>query len=245
MRAEFAAEAQRCYLSALAHDPHNVEALSGLAVTCQYLVSNPWWGSPHAVAAAADLGGKAAALALSLAPGRADAHCVQGMLHSAAGRLDEAERAFRQALRVDQGLGIAHGYAGYNAAFRGRADATLPAIERAMQSDQNDRRHSIWLFFGGFAELLLGRSEMSIRLLQQSLERNPSYGSAQLFLTAALARAGRRNEAGATAARFRTQYPEYRADAFDRLWISRSGCAAYRAQMEPVCGEIRALGLAN
>ena len=32
-------------------------------------------------------------------------------------------------------------------------------FERAMRLDQTDRRHSIWFFFGGFAELLLGRTE--------------------------------------------------------------------------------------
>ena len=47
MRAELSAEAQRWYLTALASDPRNVEALTGLAVTCQHLVSNPWWAEPQ------------------------------------------------------------------------------------------------------------------------------------------------------------------------------------------------------
>jgi DNA-binding SARP family transcriptional activator/TolB-like protein len=81
-RAELSAEAQRWYLAALASDPRNVEALTGLARTCQHLVSNPWWGDPRAAVAASDLGREAAAIALSLAPGHADAHCVQGMLYS-------------------------------------------------------------------------------------------------------------------------------------------------------------------
>jgi DNA-binding SARP family transcriptional activator/TolB-like protein/Tfp pilus assembly protein PilF len=245
MRAELSAEAQQWFLMALANEPRNVEALTGLAVTCQHLVSNPWWGNPRSVAAAADLGQEAAALALSIAPRRAVAHCVQGMLYSAAGQLDEAAGALKQALTVDQGLGIAHGFAGYNAAFLGRADETLPAIERAMQSDRTDRRHGIWLFFGGFAELLLGDAEASIRLLQRSLGRNPSHGGAQLFLTAALSATGRRVEAAASAAKFRAQYPGYRTAVFEQLWISRSSCARYRAQIQPLFGEIRALGLAN
>src|SRR5215813_12574318 len=126
MRAELSAEAQRWFLTALAGDPRNSKALIGLAVTCQHLVSNPWWGDPRAVAAAADLGREAVTIALSLAPGNAIAHCVQGMLSSAAGQLDEAACAFKQALNVDQELGVAHGFAGYNAAFLGRANETLP-----------------------------------------------------------------------------------------------------------------------
>src|SRR5438105_3317871 len=140
---ELTAQAQTAYLTALAHDPRNVEALTGLALTCQHLVSNPWWGDPRTVAAASDLGREAVAIALDLAPGHAFARCIQGMLYSAAGQLELAARAFQQALAVDQTLAPAHGFAGYNAAILGRADETWPAIQQAMRFDQTDRRHSI------------------------------------------------------------------------------------------------------
>lgn len=207
LRPDHTAEAQRLFLAALADDLRNVEALVGLARTCQELVSNPWWGDP-AAAVASDIGREVIAIALDLAPGHADAHCVQGMLYSAAGELDEAGRAFDRALALDRGLAIAYGFAGYNAAFLGSPSDTLPAIERAMRLNRADRRHSIWFFFGGFAELLVGRTEASIALLEKSLERNRSYGSAQLFLMAALSLSGRSAEATAAAASFRQQYPD-------------------------------------
>jgi tetratricopeptide (TPR) repeat protein len=245
LRPDHTAEAQRLFLAALFDDPRNVEALVGLARTCQERVSNPWWGDPAATAIASDMGREVVALALDLAPGHADAHCVQGMLYSAAGELDEAVRAFDRALALDRGLAIAHGFAGYNAAFLGSASDTLPAIERAMRLNRADRRHSIWFFFGGFAELLVGRTEASIVLLQKSLERNRSYGSAQLFLMAALSLSGRPAEAAAAAASFRQQYPDCPADAFERLWLSRSGSATYRAQILPVFERIRELRAAT
>jgi tetratricopeptide (TPR) repeat protein len=158
------AEAQRWYLTALASDPRNVEALTGLAITCQHLVSNPWWAEPRVVATASDLGREAAAIAL---------------------------------------------------------------------------------FFGGFAELLRGRTETSISLLRKSLERNPSYGSAHLFLAAALSTIGQKKEATEAAARFRGLYPQHRTRAFEQLWLSRSGSAAYRAQIHPAFEKIRGLGLIN
>jgi TolB-like protein len=244
LRPDHTAEAQRLFLAALADDPRNVEALVGLARTYQELVSNPWWGDP-AAAVASDMGREVVAIALDLAPGHADAHCVQGMLYSAAGELDEAARAFDRALALDSGLAIAHGFAGYNAAFLGSASDTLPAIERAMRLDRADRRHSIWFFFGGFAELLVGRAEASIALLEKSLERNRSYGSAQLFLMAALSLSGRPTEAATAAASFRQQYPDCPATAFERLWLSRSGSATYRAQILPVFERIRGLGAAT
>jgi DNA-binding SARP family transcriptional activator/TolB-like protein len=242
---ELTSEAQRWYLAALAHEPRSAEALTGLATTCQHLVSNPWWGDPRTVAAASDLGREAVAIALDLAPGHAFARCIQGMLYSAAGQLELAARAFQQALAVDQTLAPAHGFAGYNAALLGRANETWPAIQQAMRFDQTDRRHSIWFFFAGFAEMLLGRTENAIALLQKSLERNASYGSAQLFLMAALSLIGREAEATETAASFRNQYPDYRTTTFEQLWLSRSGSSTYRAQIHPLFERIRTLGVAN
>ena len=243
LRAELSAQAQQWFLAVLARDPRNVEALVGLARTCQYLVSNPWWGDPRAAAAASDLGREAVAIALALAPGHAFAKCTQGMLCSAAGQLEEAAHAFEQALAMDHSLGLAHGFAGYNAALLGRASETLPAIERAMRLDPTDRRHSIWFFFGGFAELLLGRVEPAVALLEKSLERNPSYGSAQLFLMAALSLLQRPDDAARLAAAFRGQYPEYPANAFEQLWLSRSPSPPYRAQVQPLFEKIRSLGI--
>jgi DNA-binding SARP family transcriptional activator/TolB-like protein/Tfp pilus assembly protein PilF len=242
---ELTAEAQRWYLTALAQEPRNVEALTGLAQTCQTLVANPWWADPRAAAAASDLGREAAAIALDFAPGHAVAKVIQGMLYSAAGQLELAECAFNQALGMDRGLAAAHGFAGYNAALLGRADETRPAIEQAMRLDPSDRRHSIWFFFAGFADLLLGRTAAAIDLLQKSLELNPSYGSAQLFLIAALSLIGRRADAAESAALFRKQYPDYRTTTFEQLWVTRSGAAAYRAQIHPLFERIRALGVAN
>jgi len=158
--------------------------------------------------------------------------------------LEQASRAFEQALAVDQGLASALGWAGYNAALLGRADETLLAIERAMSLDPTDRKHGIWFFFAGFAELLLGRADAAIELFQKSLERNPSYGAAQLFLMAALSLAGRTSEAARVAAVFREQYPEYPANAFEQLWLSRSAATAYRAQVQPLFEKIRSLGIA-
>jgi TolB-like protein/Tfp pilus assembly protein PilF len=240
---ELTAEAQRWFLAALAVDPRDVEALTGLALTCQRLASQPWWGDFSAVSMASALGCELVAIALEIAPEHARAKCVQGMLYSGAGQLEQAARAFEEALAIDQGLAIAHGWAGYNAAFLGRADETPPAIKRAISLERVDRTRSIWFFFGGFSELLRGRTEASVALLRKSLELNPSYGSARLFLTAALSLSGRRTEAGKDAASFREQNPEYRASVLNQQWLWRSTSATYRAQIYPLLGRIRNLGI--
>jgi adenylate cyclase len=243
LRSSNTAEAQRWCLVALADDPRNVEALVGFARTCQELVSNPWWGDAAVAAIASDLGREVVAIALDLAPGAAHAHCIQGMLYSAAGQLNEAAQAFERALTLDCELATAHGFGGYNLAFLGRAADTLPAIERAMRLNRTQRRHSIWFFFGGFAELLVGRTEVAIALLEKSLERNRSFGSAQLFLIAALSLSGRKDEAIKAAQSFRMQYPNCPSGAVEQLWFSRSASATYRAQILPLFERIRELGV--
>ena len=234
MRAALTAEAQRWFLAALAYEPRNVEALTGLALTCQRLVSNPWWGEPRVAAAASDLGREAVTLALELEPTYGRAKSIQGMLYSAAGQLQEAAQAFEQSLALNDALAATHAFCGYNAALLGRAWETLPAVERAMRLDSTDGRHSTWFYFAGFAELLLGRTEAAIALLRKSLELNASFGSAQLFLSGTLSLTGRHSEAVLMAESFRRQYAEYPARAFQRLWLPRSASSVYRAQVYPL-----------
>ena len=110
-----------------------------------------------------------------------------------------------------------------------------------MRLDPRDRRHSIWYFFGGFAELLLGHTEAAVALLGKSLQRNPSYGSAQLSLMAALSLTGQHTKAVSMAEAFRQQYAEYPARAFEQLWLSRSASPVYRAQVYPLFERISVL----
>ena len=118
LRADLSAEAQKWFLAALARDPRNVEALLGVARTCQQIASIPcWWGDLRAAAAASDIGREAVAMVLELEPGDAQASSVQGMLYSAAGQLEEAASAFHRALAMDGRLASAHGFDGYNAAL--------------------------------------------------------------------------------------------------------------------------------
>jgi tetratricopeptide (TPR) repeat protein len=166
------------------------------------------------------------------------------MLYSAAGQLNDAASAFRQALAMDQALASAHAFGGYNAALLGEAWDTAQAIERAMHFDWTDRRRSIFFFFGGFAELLLGRAHEAIVLFQKSLERNPTHGSAQLFLVVALSLTGQHSEAASMADAFRQHYLESPANAFEQFWLSRSASPAYRAQVYPLFESIRALSAA-
>jgi TolB-like protein len=256
VRAELIAEAQRWFLAALASDPRNPQALSGLAFTCQNLVSNPCWADARGVAAAFDIGNEAVAIALELEPGNAFATWIQGMLYSAARDVEQAAAAFRETLTLDpmahvhawDGYNMAHAYGwdGYNKVFLGHAEETLPAIERAIRlHNPSAGEFSTWSFFGGFAELLLGRTEAAIALLNTSLQHNPTHTNSQFFLMAALLATGRRGEADLMQASLRRHYPGYSVKAFERLWLSRSASPVYRAQVYPLFANIWALGAAS
>ena len=89
----------------------------------------------------------------------------------------------------------------------------------------------------------LAAADASIALLRKSLERNGTYGSARMFLIAALSLSGQYREAAEAAASFRQQYPDGPAGACEQLWLSRSRSATYRAQILPVFETIRNLGV--
>jgi TolB-like protein/Tfp pilus assembly protein PilF len=256
VRAELIAEAQRWFLAALASDPRNPQALSGLAYTCQNLVSNPCWADARSIAAAFDLGSEAVAVALELEPGNAFATWTQGMLYSADRDAEQAAAAFRRALTLDPmahahawdgyNMAHAHGWHGYNMAFLGHAEETLPAIERAIRlHNPSEGERGTWCFFGGFAELLLGRTEAAIALLTRALRHNPTHTNSQFFLMAALLATGRRGAADLMQESLRQHYPGYSVKAFERLWLSRSASPVYRAQVHPLFENIWTLGAAS
>jgi tetratricopeptide (TPR) repeat protein len=236
-------EAQRWLLGTLGHYRHSVEALAILARTCHHIASQPGWADRATLRTASDIGRRAAAKALEIAPGHAEAECFKGMLCSSAGELETASTAFARAVEANSSLAIAHAFGGYNAAFLGRAEETLQAVERAVKIGGENRRQSVWWFFAGFAELLLGRPSAAVSFLEKSLNRNPGYGTAQLFLAAALRASGKRKEAENTMAIFKASFEGYKQDAFTAQWLSRSRSPVYQAQIAPLAEELRQLGL--
>jgi TolB-like protein len=62
-------DAQRWFLAAVAADPHDVEALRGLAMSCRHLVDNPSWADARTRASASYLEGQLVHIGRALAPG--------------------------------------------------------------------------------------------------------------------------------------------------------------------------------
>jgi DNA-binding SARP family transcriptional activator/TolB-like protein len=236
-------EAQEWLLNVLNIDAGNTEALATLARTCHHIASQPGWSDRWTSRAAFDIGRRAAGKALEFDPGHAEAKCFMGMLCSSSGELEIAAHALSGAVEANDKLAIAHAFGGYNAAFLGHAERTLPSVEKAVRLGGEDRRQSVWWFFAGFGELLLGRLANAVCFLEKSLDRNPNYGTAQLFLAMALRQAGRGAEAARMMNSFKRNCPGYDPETFTTQWLSRSSSSSYRAQIAPVLEDARELGL--
>jgi DNA-binding SARP family transcriptional activator/TolB-like protein len=236
-------EAQEWLLNALSIDAANIEALVTLARTCHHIGSQPGWSDRWTSQAAFDIGRTAASKALEFEPGHAEAQCFKGMLCSSSGELEIAAHTLSRAVEVNDKLAIAHAFGGYNAAFLGHAERTLPSVEKAVRLGGEDRRQTVWWFFAGFGELLLGRPANSVCFLEKSLDRNPNYGTAQLFLAVALRQSCRTAEAARMMNSFKRNCPGYDRETFTAQWLSRSSSSSYRAQVAPVLEGARELGL--
>jgi tetratricopeptide (TPR) repeat protein len=231
-------DAQRWLLQVLTEEPDHGDALTGLARTCQHIVSQPGWADTEATDAAVAIGTRATEAALSINPRDASAHLFLGMLLSSAGKLAAASREFDCAISLNPDFAAAHAFAGYNDAFLGLIDRTLPAIEHAQRLGWN-RRPAVPWFFVGFAHLLVGQRELAIEFLGKSLAANPDYGSAQLFLAAALWLDGQIDDAKTTYDKFRQGFWHYQLSQFDSQWVSRSSAPAYRRQIAPIFDAIQ------
>jgi len=234
-------EAHRLLLQVLVEQPDHGDALTGLARACQHIVSQPGWADAATTAAAIAVGTKATEAALSTNPTDPSAHLFLGMLLSASGKLSAASREFDCAISLNPQFAAVHAFAGYNDAFLGLIEHTLPAIERAQALGWNHRRPAVPWFFAGFAHLLLGQSKTAIELLGKSLDANPDFGSAHLFLAAALWLEGRVTDAKTGYEKFRDRFEHYQLSQFDAQWVSRSNAPTYQRQITPIVGAIKAM----
>jgi tetratricopeptide (TPR) repeat protein len=165
------------------------------------------------------------------------------MLASAGGDVEKAGRYFRRAIEADPRYVGARAFDAYNKVFLGQAAGAVTAIEEALRLDRTDRATSIMMFFGGFAQLMLGRHEDAVTWLEKSRTWNPDYGSALLFYAAALALDGQAREAAEVFDAFLNRYPVYTLRTFRRQWLSRSHAPEYQHHIAPLFDQIRQLGL--
>jgi len=163
-------EARALFEQAIALDTNAAEAVIGLAYSYARAM-----GSGFSALSKDDLD-KAAALvarALAIAPHRAVAHWVQGVILRRPGKIDEAAAAFERAIALDRNLAPAYGSLGDIMVWRNRQTDAIEILERAIRLSPRDPLLANWQFYMGTAYWHWGNLDEATGWYLRARESNP------------------------------------------------------------------------
>ena len=187
-RKESAAEAARIFRQALALDPDNVEALVGLAATCNFQVLNLYEADKRD-----ELLDEAESLierALAFAPDHIGVLKARAVLLRACGRFSEAIVAIRAVTALNPGEPTAYRELGLNKLYLGETSEAADWFRAADQVAPRDPTRWTWLQGLGRALMQMGEYTQALETLQLALESNPNHARAKALLAAAEALVG-------------------------------------------------------
>jgi len=189
-------QARGYFEQALALDPGNIEALTGMAhVDAQsagYFMTDDRAARFAAVEATLTK-------TLSLAPNHAVAHYLLGIVLIFTNRAARGIAEFERALALDRNLAAAHGQIGLAKYFIGRGAETEAHVQEALRLSPVDTFAHQWIFFAGLGKQQIGAYEDAVVQFRRAVEVNRNHPLAHFFLAAALALLGRLDEARAAA----------------------------------------------
>jgi TolB-like protein/class 3 adenylate cyclase len=236
--AESLAQAVALFQRALALDPVNVDALSGLAMVNFNVAGWGRWGRLTDDSAARLAAAEAtAAKALSLAPDNAFAHLIMGLVLGFTKRAEEGTAECERALALDRNLAAAHAMIGLYKVLLGRAEEAESEVQDALRLSPRDTWAFAWLCFVGMAKILLDRPEQAVVWLRRSIEYNRNFPPGHFYLAAALARLGRMDEARAAGKAGLALDPQFTIARFRGL--PESDNPIYLAQREQLLNGMR------
>jgi TolB-like protein/class 3 adenylate cyclase len=231
-------EARSLFDAALRLDSQNVDALIGLSITHSSEVINLTSDKPAEQIRLADA---AISKALAIAPGNAHAHYARARLLYASRATEQALRECELAISLDRNFAWAHAWAGFMKLLLGRAEETEAHVAEVMRLSPRDPRLGTWFTFSGISDLYLGRLDQAIDRLQKCVELSPKEMFVYLYLAAALALAGRANEAAEACATWRRSHPNFTLAKFRAE--TRGDNPIYLAQRERVYEGLRRAGM--
>jgi adenylate cyclase len=168
------------------------------------------------------------ALALSVA-GHAEA-CVRG-------NFDAAMALFDQALSIRPGCTVAWGRSAALFASSGDGEEALRRADIAMRLSPFDPLGFTFCTTSGTACLVLGRDDEAVTWLARARWLNPGYRAAWRLLIAALALAGKGDEARAQATQFMQAEPTFSVSAF------AARCPLRQPHLSRILDGMRSVGL--
>jgi adenylate cyclase len=195
---EVVAEARVHFEQALGIDSSAVDALIGLAYTYARALNSAFSDNEEADHAR---GSEFAAKALTLAPDRAQAHWVHGLLLRRPKRFEEAAAAFEKAIALDRNFAPAYGSLGDLLTWLGRPEETITINKQAMRLSPRDPQLANWLFDIGGAYWYLGQIDDALTWLLRARATNPKLPFVAVLLVAVYTALGRSDAARAELAK--------------------------------------------
>jgi tetratricopeptide (TPR) repeat protein len=231
-------QARRFFERAVALDPGNIDARVGTADVDVYV------GQGHfSEDRAARLATAEATLikVLSSAPDHARAHCLLGSIQIYTNRALQGIAECERALALDLNYTFAHAAIGFAKFITGRAEETESHVAQALRLNPRGAGVHVWMLFAGIAKLALGADEEAIAWFRRCLETNRNLPLPYFSLGAALAHAGRMDEARAAVQAGLAFDPTFTIARF------RAGAMGdhpvYLAQRERFCDSMRKAGV--
>jgi adenylate cyclase len=201
---EVFAEARGHLDKALALDANAVDAVIGLAYTYARALNSGFADDSDAAYAQ---GMELATRALALAPQRAQAHWVYGLLLRHPRRFAEAVAAFERVIALDRNFAAAYGSLGDLVTWLGRPAETIEANERAMRLSPRDPLLANWQFDIAVAHNYLGHPDEAVTWLLRARSTNPSLPFVATVLVSVYSALGKHDLAREELAKSRQMIP--------------------------------------
>ena len=240
------------YARALELDPHNEDALTGIASIRVYQVVNCYFdGGPggHDKAPArevllADADAKLARV-LAVSPSNLAALKTRAVLLRARGAFLDALTASETVLAHVPSDPMGYREVGLNMLYLGRTEEAVTWFHRADAVNPGDPMRWTWLQGLGRALIQLGQDGAAAEALRQAIESNPAFTPSYAYLAAALALSGDLDRARLEMAEFRNAEPDTTLDVLaHRSPVPADATArTYQVQNERVLDGLRKAGL--
>jgi adenylate cyclase len=177
-------EARHDFARALELDSRSSEARIGLAATLSTKLAEGW--SPvlqedmpqaeHLLANALEKGS---------ASSRAEAHFTLGVLRQMQNRLPEAQSELETAITLDPNNARAYLHLGETLLYLGQPEAAIPPLEQSIRLAPDGRNITVAYWILGTSQLLSGRADRAIDLLQTARAASADWWVPYLYLAGA------------------------------------------------------------
>jgi tetratricopeptide (TPR) repeat protein len=156
-------------------------------------------------------------------PNRAAAHFTLGVLRQMQNRLLDARNEFELAISLDPNIGQARLHLGETLLYLGEPQAAISALEQALRLNPDDPDVAVTYWALGTCQLLLGRANQAIDLLQRARAANARSWAPYFYLAAAYGLKGDLERARSALAESQRLKPALRSVArmrAENAWLS-------------------------